>query len=255
MGLIFDNYSANLYKSWQRSPKGRSMDGFVERLIPELLEPAKYERVLDIGCGTGNHLLHFRRLGLNINGIDASPYMIDLAKKRLGNRCTLNIGMAEDLPYEDNEFDFALLINTLEFLDDPIQALREAGRVARRKVLIVVINSLSLDRAQDRFKGLFRESIHKYIKPYNLWELKSCVQRAYGLVPIEWRGEKIWPFSTERISRSPSDPDGLSAWPFGSFIGLSATLKYSFKTDNLPLKIRVNKREQSIAGGIPAVRH
>ncbi len=254
MGLIFDIHSAKLYESWHQSPKGKDMDRFVERLVPELLEPKKYERVLDIGCGKGNHLLFFNKLGLDISGIDASPYMIDLAKKRLGNRCTLKTGMAEDLPFDDNEFDLVLLINTLEFLDNPLQALREAGRVANRKVLIVVMNSLSLNCMGNRIRCLFRKTIYGHVKSYNIWELKSHLHAAYGPMPVEWRGEGGWPSILRRTRGFSSGTSGLSAWPFGSILGLSVKIKYRVKTDNIPLKIRVRKSEQPLAGGITTIR-
>ena len=131
MGLIFDIRAARLYESWYKSPKGKLMDSFFESIVPTLLDPQKGEKVLEIGCGSGNQLLYLSKLGLDIYGIDASPYMISLARERLGNRCTLKTGMAEDLPFGDNEFDISLLINSLEFLDDPVETLREAGRVTK----------------------------------------------------------------------------------------------------------------------------
>ncbi|MFC1820118.1 class I SAM-dependent methyltransferase [Thermodesulfobacteriota bacterium] len=229
------------------------MDTFIERIVPELLEPQPHERILDIGCGTGNHLLFLNKLGLTISGIDASPYMIHKSRERLGDRCTLKIGMAEDLPFDDNEFDLAVLINTLEFLDDPLKALREAGRVAKKKVFIGVMNSLSWYCLFDKLQGLFRETLSNHIRRYNLWELVSYIQAAYGSVPIAWRGELAWPLFPDRVGGSLSDMMKLSNWPFGSFLGLSATIEYRVKTDNLPLKIRVRKTEQSVAGGISTI--
>ncbi|MFC1866737.1 class I SAM-dependent methyltransferase [Thermodesulfobacteriota bacterium] len=226
------------------------MDKFIERLVPELLGPQRHERVLDIGCGTGNHLLFLNKLGLDINGVDASPYMIDIARKRLGDRCVLKTGMAEDLPFDDNEFDLAVLINSLEFLDDPLKALREAGRVANKQVFIVVMNTLSWNCVCDKLQGLFRETLSKHIRPYSLWELKSYLQLAFGHAPITWRSEQGWPLFVDKICGILPDTWKLSRWPFGSFLGLTVKIEYRVKTDNLPLKLRVNKREQSIAGGI-----
>lgn len=226
------------------------MDKFIEKFISELLEPQTQERVLDIGCGAGNHLLFLNKLGLDITGIDASPYMINLARNRLGDRCNLKIGIAEDLPFNDNEFDLAVLINTLEFLDDPLKALREAGRVAKKNVFICVINSLSWRCVCDKLHGLFFETISTHIHPYHIWELKSYVRRAYGPVPMIWRSGPPWPNGFEV---SQSSPLGSGCWPFGPFLGLLATIEYRFKTDNLPLKIRVGKIEQPVVDGIASL--
>src|SRR4030042_613011 len=250
MGLIIDSRSAMLYESWCRSPVGRAMDRFTERFIIEELRPLPKERVLDIGCGTGRHLLFLNQLGLDITGVDASPYMINLARKRLGDRCDLKTGMAEDLPFDDNEFDLALLINSLEFLDDPLEALREAGRVAKKGVLICVMNSLSWRCAYDKVQGLFLETLSKYVHTFNLWELKSYVNRAYGPMAIIWKSEQPRRLIVNRSGLSLSGAWGLGRWPFGHCLGLLIAMEYRLKTDNLPLKIRMGKIEQPVIDGI-----
>ena len=106
MGIIFDKKDAQMYRSWYQSPEGRAIEGAIEPLIRTLLRPRPGERVLDIGCGSGNHLIVFNRMGLDVSGIDASPHMIQKAEERLGNRCGLKTGVAESLPYEDN-YDIA----------------------------------------------------------------------------------------------------------------------------------------------------
>ena len=65
------------------------------------------------------------------------------------------------------------IINTLEFLDDPLKALREAGRVAKRKIFIGVMNSLSWDCVYNKLQGLFLETLSRRIRYYHIWELKS----------------------------------------------------------------------------------
>ncbi|MDY7037044.1 MAG: class I SAM-dependent methyltransferase, partial [Thermodesulfobacteriota bacterium] len=201
MGLIFDINSARLYDSWRRSPQGKVMDKLVEESILTILDPKPGERVLDIGCGQGNHLIFFNRLRLDIHGLDASPYMINRARQRLGNRCSLKTGMAEDLPFDDNEFDLAILINTLEFLDDPLPALREAGRVAKNRVFIGVMNSLSWHCLHRKIQCIFRKSLFHSIRFYNLWEIKSYVQMAFGNVPIAWSCSQLWPSFMRRAAQ------------------------------------------------------
>jgi ubiquinone/menaquinone biosynthesis C-methylase UbiE len=92
MGLIFDINTAKLYESWCHSPQGKAVEQSAERVFLTLLDPQPGERVLDIGCGDGNHLLFFSKLGLDISGIDASPYMISKARERLGRQCFLKTG-------------------------------------------------------------------------------------------------------------------------------------------------------------------
>ncbi|MFC1579963.1 class I SAM-dependent methyltransferase [Thermodesulfobacteriota bacterium] len=251
MGLIFDIRTAKLYENWCQSPKGRAMDKWMESAIPTLLSPRSDERVLDIGCGHGNNLLFFNKLGLDITGIDASPYMIDRAKERLGHRCTLKQGTASDLPFEDNDFDLVIMINTLEFLDSPMEALREAGRVARRSVFVGALNSFSCYSQRNRIQGLFVKSLFKHARLYNLWELKSQVRSAYGDVPMAWRCSQLWPaLLGESLGQRVAEHRALNHFPFGPFLALSADIQYLLRTEGHPLKVRLKKAGHSVADGL-----
>jgi SAM-dependent methyltransferase len=248
MGLIFDKNTAGIYETWYHSPQGRAIDRSIEKLVRALLDPKPGERILDIGCGTGNHLIIFNKLGLDVSGIDASPHMIHKAGERLGQRCALKTGTAENLPFDDNEFDLAVFINSLEFFDDPLQALREAGRVANRKVFVGVINSLSWNGMLRRIQGYCGDSLFGRARFFSLWQLKSLLRMAYGPVPISWGCIKVRPSFVEDMM-----PVGKRVWsgrhsPFGFFLGVSATMIYRMKTDNLPLKVRLKKASQSLLG-------
>lgn len=248
MGVIFDSQMALAYESWYRSSAGRAIDRALEHLTPALLDPNPGDRVLDIGCGSGNHLIVFNKLRLNVSGVDASPYMISLARQRLGERCTLRTGMAEDLPFDDNVFDYATLINTMEFLEDPLEALREAGRVARKRVFVGVINSLSWDGFSKKVQGYFGDILFSHAKFYSIWRLKSLVYEAYGQVPVSWGCIRL----TLRPNRRP---DRLSRSPFGSLLALSATMTHKTITCNLPLKLRIKRAGAPLAESLRATSH
>ena len=246
MGLIFDKKIARVYDAWYQSPEGRAIDTSVEKFIRSLVKPMPGERVLDVGCGTGNQLLMLNKLGLDISGIDASQPMIDKARERLGHRCTLMTGIAEDLPFDDNEFDLVVLINTLEFLDNPLESLREAGRVAGKKVFIGVINSLSWNGLVKKIQGYLGDPLFRKARFYNIWQLKSLLQAAYGDVPISWACTQIRPSFARETSTLEKSQHTEKQIPFGSFLGVSATMVYRTKTDDLHLKIRLKKAKQSL---------
>jgi ubiquinone/menaquinone biosynthesis C-methylase UbiE len=241
MGLIFDQNTLDFYDSWRRSHQNRTIERSMESLLVSLLDPQPGERVLDIGCGTGNHLIMFSKMGLNVSGVDASSQMLAKARVRLGHKSDFKIGMAEDLPFDDNEFDLAVLINTLEFMDNPLSALREAGRVAKNRVFIGVLNSFSWNGFLKTLQGYFGDPLFGQAKLYNLWQLKSLLKLAYGPVPISWQSIRVTPSFME-------DAPGSKNSPFGFFLGLSATLVYHYETDNIPLKARLKTAGQSFMG-------
>lgn len=241
MGLIFDTNIARAYDSWYRSRPGRAFDRSLEPLFASLLDPIPGERVLDIGCGSGNHLLILNRLGLDVNGVDASNLMVYRAKNRLGRRCSIKLGKAEDLPFDDNEVDYAVLIHTLEFLDDPLPALREAGRVAKKKILVGIMNPLSYDGIVRRIQGYLGDPLFRHARFFHLWDMKSFLKAAYGPVPLSWRC--IPPLLSGPFHSHSNRADAFTRtrWPFTSFLCISATLVYTVRTENLPLKIRLKE--------------
>ncbi|MBW2561670.1 MAG: class I SAM-dependent methyltransferase, partial [Deltaproteobacteria bacterium] len=111
-------------------------------LIHRLLNPVDGERLLDMGCGTGDHLRFFMGKGCSVTGVEPSPEMLDMARKRLGHRADLCPGDCEDLPFSDNEFDLVTLI-----FPDPAHNLKnmihEAVRVCRGRIFLGTINRYS----------------------------------------------------------------------------------------------------------------
>lgn len=248
MGTVFDIHLAKTYELWCSSSKGQRMDFFIDHMISQTLKPFKHERVIDIGCGSGGHLQIASRRGMDISGIDASPYMLTLAKNRLGDRCELKQAYAEDLPFEDNEFDLAFLINTLEFLDDPLPVLEEAGRVAKRGVFIVFFNSISCYVRFQKMSRIFRKGLFSEIKTYSLWEIKRVLNRAYGPVQTQWKSLPVF----GSFFRKTGKPmiESASYLPFGYLIGISVTLTYRYKTDNLSLKEKINGAKRPVIEGV-----
>ncbi|MFW6148054.1 MAG: class I SAM-dependent methyltransferase [Thermodesulfobacteriota bacterium] len=247
MGYIFEKTLFTLYDAWQHSPQGMLLDQLSTELIMQLLEPKRGERVLDVGCGTGNHLLLFYRLGLDVTGLDASSYMLDIAQSRLGHRASLKGGRAEELPFEDNEFDITTLIFTLEFLDDPLAALREAGRVTRDRVFVGVLNSLSLGCMVNKIQALFHESIFRAIQPFTFWGVKSMLRKAYGDAPIKWGSVQAAPFFSRQYTEKGSPSSKVQTHPYGIFLGLACTMSYILKTSNLQLAEQSKRKADSIA--------
>lgn len=137
---------AKSYQEWYETPEGtfvlQQEQAVIEQLI--LHWPRRNHSVLEVGCGPGVFLEKLWEAGLDITGLDASEAMLDLARQRLSNRAELQLGVAEHLPFDDNSFDYVALINTLEFVTNPEEVLREACRVAAKGLLIGFLNTWSL---------------------------------------------------------------------------------------------------------------
>ncbi len=135
----FDDLSlVQEYEDWYTN-QGRRADRLektlLEWLIGHFQEPSS---ILEVGCGTGHFTRCFETLGLRAVGLDISPVMLAEARRH-GLRVVVQ-GDASHLPFADGVFDLVAMITTIEFLRNPLAALQETSRVARRRLILGVIN-------------------------------------------------------------------------------------------------------------------
>lgn len=244
----FDFKAAQEYDAFFEKGRARHCLDLEIKLVTSLIDPMPDKRLLDIGCGTGLSLEPFIDLGMNLTGVDPSAYMLDKAAARLGHRVELHRGTAEDLPFDDNSFDTALLFFSLEFSDRPAKVIEEACRVAREQVVIGVHNRYAPQNMVRRAKGFFFPDMYSQARFFSVWELKVMMTSILGKVPMKWRTTVQFPFMSGRlISRVESWH--LLQWSYwGSFIGIRIKPVPTFRTRPLVLKIRNSKSYKSATG-------
>jgi len=93
------------------------------------------ERVLDVGCGSGEGTLFLAREfpQARVRGVDISEEMIRLARGRVGldpeGRIAFKTGDAAELPYPDGSFDLVAQLNLPPFFAELARVLRPGGHV------------------------------------------------------------------------------------------------------------------------------
>lgn len=96
------------------------------------------EVVADIGCGGGGYVAYLRGQGKTAYGVDLSSEMMGHAQTRWERPGWFVRGSALQVPLTDGAVDTAILYDIIEHLDDDLAAVREAARVARRRVIVAV---------------------------------------------------------------------------------------------------------------------
>lgn len=90
--------------------------------------------VLDIGCGTGRHLIHIAKMGIDVVGFDKSEEMIKIAKAKIKKENTNNakVKVADASNYRDNcKYDLVIsMFTVMGFITDN-NALLAAIKTAR----------------------------------------------------------------------------------------------------------------------------
>ncbi len=109
-----------------------------EQLLPaaevvvEKAAPAEGERVLDVGCGTGNGALLAAERGATVTGVDPAQRLIDVAAAQAAERgldADFVLGDAASIPLPDDSADVVLSIFGIIFAPDPQAAAAEGARV------------------------------------------------------------------------------------------------------------------------------
>jgi ubiquinone/menaquinone biosynthesis C-methylase UbiE len=248
MGYVFDFEDARTYSRWASAQRNESAAAMERDLMAGLLKPCRGESVLNIGCGTGASSLLLLQMGLNVTGIDPSPYMLDICRATLQNRIDYHRGFAEDLPFDDNSFNYAFFFISLEFVEDPVKAIEEACRVAKDKVFIGFLNRFAVKGVQRRLKGYFTDTIYNQARFFSVWELKKLMHRVVGPIPVSWRTVCQLPGSSFQMIQNIETMRFVQRCPFGAFGGLVATLTPRFRTRPLVLRHQPKKNQVLAVG-------
>ncbi|MDD9303211.1 MAG: class I SAM-dependent methyltransferase [Desulfobacter sp.] len=248
MGYVFDFKDAQGYDAGFERPKSRHGLDLEIKLIRDLVNPKAGQRLVDIGCGTGISLVPFLDQGMSLTGIDYSPYMLDKAAARLGSQVDLHRGPAEDLPFDDNAFDTALLFTSLEFTDRPAKAIEEACRVAKDRVVIGVLNRYAPLNMARRFKSFFFPGIYGHAQFFSVGELKMMLKTILGRVPVKWGTTLQFPFVSGTWAARVENLKLVQKSYYGTFIGMRIRPVPKFRTRPLTLKIRKPKSYKPATG-------
>lgn len=121
-----DKHSLNQYQDLQ--PEKDDISRFIS--------VAKYccGRTLDVGCGVGalkNYLS--KDLSNEYTSLDTDGY-VDVR------------GSAYNLPFKSNSFDTVTILEVLEHLERPIDALGEVARVSNKRVIISIPNPWNINQ-------------------------------------------------------------------------------------------------------------
>lgn len=204
------------YEAWYDSARGQRADRAERALLGRLLAPfASPRSALEVGCGTG----HFTRwladrVPVTV-GVDRSPAMLAEARRRHPD-LPLVLGDALHLPVQRHGVDLTIFVITLEFVEDPAQALVEAVRVARQGVLVVALNRWSAGGYSRRWGHDAHRSRLGHARDFSLASLRELASVAAGprLRAFRW-ASALFP---DGLARTPSRV------PLGDVIGIAAEL-------------------------------
>ena len=106
----------------------------------------KKQKILDLGYGDGRHLLFFKKLNLNVYGVEISEKINQITKKLLRkneiNNIVLKKGNNEKIPFNNEFFEHLISWNSCYYMQDQNSKfenhLKEMARVLKKSGYIIL---------------------------------------------------------------------------------------------------------------------
>lgn len=194
-GAAFDRIAPEYDAIWTRSVIGQLQRAAVWRHLDPLLKAG--DRILDLGCGTGEDALHFVECGAKVDAIDASEAMVRIARARGVNARQLPIEALSELT---GQFDGVVsnfgALNCVRNLEKLMPALGHIIRPGGYLAICVMGACCAWETAYFLWRGRFK-------KAFRRWR-RADVQTAIG-VCVAYR-------SVNQICRAFRGTFRLQAW-------------------------------------------
>lgn len=154
-------------------------------------EMQQQQTMLEIGCGRGEMLRNFQKLGLDVQGIDLSA-----EAPKFNQDIEIKVGDVENepLPYKDNSFDIVYSKSVLEHFYYPERYMKEVYRVLKPNGKILTL----VPDWEANYKTYFDDYTHRtpftkisledILKIHNFKNI--CVHK-FRQLPILWEYPKL----------------------------------------------------------------
>jgi SAM-dependent methyltransferase len=123
--------------------------------------------MLEIGCGRGEMLLNFKKLGLKVTGVDLSKEAQNFQKEIDIRVCNVE---ENKLPFDDNSFDIVYSKSVLEHFYYPERYMKETYRVLKPSGIIVTL----VPDWESNYKIYFDDYTHR--TPFTIISLNDILQ-------------------------------------------------------------------------------
>jgi len=155
-----------------------------QKFLESLINPISGQKLLDLGCGTGNVLGMLEDKGIDLWGIDISERAVTIAKKRVNKPDQVICRSADPLPFSSDEFDYVVAWGAIEHFPDIPKILKEIKRILKKDGTgaIMVPNAYYYKFVWDTLrKGTGPVKLQEIETVYSFKEWKDLIESA-GLV-------------------------------------------------------------------------
>lgn len=177
-----------------------------QAIDPEKLDLTPASRLLDVGCGTGRHILELTRYEGTFVGLDMARddlrsmrYLLEITKRERPVPASVHMieGDGGRLPFDDDLFDQVLCTETLEHVPDDRAILRELVRVLKPNgVLAISVPDEYSERLLWRVSPRYKNAPGGHVRIYRRRDIRQllhengaepfAVQFRHSLESVRW---------------------------------------------------------------------
>ena len=145
-------------------------------------------RLLDVGCGSGDLALAFRRQGWAVSGIEPSREAAAIAQ---GQGLDVHCGTLDDAPWPAGTFDAIVMNHSLEHVGDPLATLRATRRLlVPGGALGVAVPNFRAWQRRAFGSAWFQLDLPRHLQHFEARSLSELARQA-GLEPVRTRSNSM----------------------------------------------------------------
>jgi len=163
------------------------------------------QRVLDVGCGTGQLLAALRNQSLPVEllGADPSREMLGVARSRLAKALPLVAARAERLPFAGATFDWVVSTSVFHYIQQPRAALGEFHRILKPTGSLLITDWCDDYVACKACDWLLRAFSRSHFRTYTREQCERLLgESSFAPVAVErYRISWVWGLMTARAGK------------------------------------------------------
>ena len=130
-----ESYFSGIAETWDNLRALHYPEADIEQAILDQVEGQRFDRIVDLGTGTGRMLTLLSPLAKDAEGLDMSHHMLTVARANLNRAEVRNArvrqGDVTETPFEQSSADLVVVHQVLHYLENPQAVLAEAARILR----------------------------------------------------------------------------------------------------------------------------
>jgi ArsR family transcriptional regulator len=201
------DYFANNAERWDEIRSLYTAEHDVEAAIVAAAGEGPFERLVDLGAGTGRMLTLLGDRARRCSGLDLSRQMLNIARGNVAAAglagCELRHGDIFDTRLDDGSADLVVVHQVLHYLGEPAAAVAEAARLVAPGGRLIIVDfahhGLEFLRTEHRHRrlGFFDEEMERWLGASGLGEVTKTAlppPASGGLTVKVWRAVRQAPW-------------------------------------------------------------